>query len=130
MYCSPTSVDPYLPIQPRFSNCLLRNLTPASEALGTDSNKRVIENNYFSMRYVLDKNKFNSDKYRIVSNAFIEVTPLPGLMIRSQASVDYQNGTDYQLTFVAVPEPSTWAMMLGGLGILNFYQRTRRNRNA
>src|SRR5206468_1666913 len=69
---------------------------PANDALGQDSNKRKIENNYVNIKYVLDKNKNTSDKYRIIDNAFIEVTPIDGLAIRSQGSVDYQNGTDYQ----------------------------------
>ncbi|MEP6726940.1 MAG: TonB-dependent receptor [Bacteroidota bacterium] len=71
------------------------NITAAGEALGVDSNKRVIENNYVNIKYVLDKNKFNSDKYRIISNAFLEITPATGLAIRSQVSIDYQTGTDY-----------------------------------
>ena len=72
------------------------NITPGNDALGVDSNKRTIENNYSNIRYVLDKNKFNSDKYRITDNAFLEITPVSGLVIRSQGSVDYQNGTDFQ----------------------------------
>ena len=32
--------------------------------------------------------------------------------------------------FTVVPEPSTWAMMVGGLGILLFTQRNRRRSNA
>lgn len=71
------------------------NITPAGDALGVDSNKRVIENNYSNIKYVLDKNKFNSDKYRIISNAFLELAPIEGLTIRSQVGIDYQNGTDY-----------------------------------
>lgn len=39
------------------------------------------------------------------------------------------SGTDYALVLdletVAVPEPGTWAMMLGGLGLLLFWQRQR-----
>jgi len=33
---------------------------------------------------------------------------------------------DVALTAVAVPEPSTWAMMISGLGLLSFWQRNRR----
>ncbi len=72
------------------------NITPANDALGADSNRRSIENNYSNIRYVLDKNNFLSDKYRIINNAFIEITPVAGLSIRSQGSVDYQTGTDFQ----------------------------------
>ena len=35
-------------------------------------------------------------------------------------------GSNLQVTFAAVPEPSTWAMMLGGMGMLGFWQRARR----
>lgn len=72
------------------------NLTAANDALGADSNRRSIENNYSNIKYVLDKNKFLSDKYRIINNAFLEIAPINGLTVRSQASVDYQTGTDYQ----------------------------------
>ena len=72
------------------------NLTPARDALGKDSNTRAIENNYSNIAYVMDKNKFNSDKYRIINNAFIEIMPVEWLTIRSQASIDYQQGTDFQ----------------------------------
>ncbi|MGI8598709.1 MAG: SusC/RagA family TonB-linked outer membrane protein [Chitinophagaceae bacterium] len=72
------------------------NITAANDALGADSNRRNIENNYSNIKYVLDKNQFNSDKYRIINNAFIEVTPVEGLSIRSQGAVDYQTGTDFQ----------------------------------
>ena len=40
----------------------------------------------------------------------------------------FSGGNDIALQ--AVPEPSTWAMMLGGLGMLGFYQRSRRSRKA
>lgn len=69
---------------------------PANDALGSDSNKRKIENNYVNIKYVLDNNKFTSDKYRIINNAYVEITPFTGLNIRSQGSIDYQNAVDFQ----------------------------------
>jgi len=72
------------------------NITPANDALGRDANTRGIENNYSNIKYVLDKNIFSSDKYRIINNAFLELTPVNGLSIRSQGSIDYQTGTDFQ----------------------------------
>jgi TonB-linked SusC/RagA family outer membrane protein len=69
---------------------------PANDALGSDSNRRKIENNYVNIKYVLDKNKFNSQKYRLIDNAFIELTPIQQLTIRTQGSIDYNTGTDYQ----------------------------------
>ncbi|HET9431195.1 MAG TPA: SusC/RagA family TonB-linked outer membrane protein, partial [Chitinophagaceae bacterium] len=71
------------------------NITPSGEALGADANTRTIENNFINPKYVLDHNKANSDKYRIISNAFLELSPLSGLTVRSQVSVDYQTGTDF-----------------------------------
>jgi len=41
----------------------------------------------------------------------------------------YETGgsiNNYGATFTVVPEPSTWAMMLGGLGMLVCFQRLRR----
>ncbi len=42
--------------------------------------------------------------------------------------VNNANGTD-DIDVVFVPEPSTWAMMLGGLATLVFWQRRRRGNN-
>ncbi|MDQ3198664.1 MAG: PEP-CTERM sorting domain-containing protein [Verrucomicrobiota bacterium] len=39
---------------------------------------------------------------------------------------DSQNGANYNATFTVVPEPTTWAMLVSGLGILVGFQRRRR----
>lgn len=39
---------------------------------------------------------------------------------------DSNGGLNYNTSFTVVPEPSTWAMVVGGLGILVGYQRRRR----
>jgi len=36
-------------------------------------------------------------------------------------------GNDIALQAAAVPEPSTWAMIVGGVGMLGFYRKLRRN---
>ena len=66
------------------------NLLPGGNALGRDANTRTIENNYVNIAFVLDKNKFLSDKYRILMKPYLEISPLKWLKFRSQASVDYQ----------------------------------------
>ena len=38
------------------------------------------------------------------------------------------SGNNETLTFLAVPEPSTWAMILGGFGVLTAWQRRSRSR--
>ncbi len=72
------------------------NLTAAGDALGSDANTRVIENNYVNIAYVLDKNKFANDRYRITDNAFVEITPVRELALRTQAQFDYINSADFQ----------------------------------
>ena len=40
---------------------------------------------------------------------------------------DTDNGLSaVTLTTIAVPEPGTWAMLVSGLGVLSFWQRSRR----
>ena len=72
------------------------NLTPASDALGSDSNKRNIENNYVNIAYVLNKNIYRNDRTRIINNFFVEIAPIKQVYIRTQASVDYINSNDFQ----------------------------------
>lgn len=66
------------------------NLLPGGNALARDANTRTIENNYVNIAFVLDKNKFNSDKYRIFTTPYLELTLAKGLKFRTQASADYQ----------------------------------------
>ena len=40
------------------------------------------------------------------------------------------DGIANDLTLTVVPEPSTWAMMVGGLGLLVFGQKFRKRQNA
>ncbi len=61
-------------------------------------------------------------------NATIVLTDSGNFTDRSDLVVDNVNVTAADLG--NVPEPSTWAMMLGGLGLLGVVQRTRRSRRA
>lgn len=40
-----------------------------------------------------------------------------------------QNGNQVDLVYLAVPEPGTWAMVVGGFGVLLFTQRLRRRKS-
>lgn len=71
------------------------NVTPDGAALGQDANLRAIDDNYVNIAYTLAKNKQRSEKYRVIENAFIEITPVENLTFRSQGSVDYQNASDF-----------------------------------
>ena len=66
------------------------NLLPGGNALARDANTRTIENNYVNIAFVLDNNKFNSDKYRILLTPYLEISPAKWLKFRTQASADYQ----------------------------------------
>lgn len=72
------------------------NLTADNSALGSDANTRNIENNYVNIAYVLNKNRFSNDRYRIINNFFMEISPVRSVQIRTQASVDYTNSIDFQ----------------------------------
>jgi len=72
------------------------NIKPDGSALGRDANTRDIENNYTNLAFVLDKNKFNSIKNRVINNAYAEIKFMRGLTYRLQGSVDYNTGVDFQ----------------------------------
>jgi TonB-linked SusC/RagA family outer membrane protein len=63
--------------------------------LGKDANLKYIDNGYTNVAFLLDKNKLNNDKYRIIVNTFLELTILKGLTFRTQGSADYLNSTDF-----------------------------------
>ena len=71
------------------------NVTPDGAALGQDANLRPIDDNYVNIAYVLAKNKFKSEKHRIIENVYIEITPIQDLTFRSQGSLDYQSSYDF-----------------------------------
>ncbi len=72
------------------------NITADNAALGSGANTRVIENNYTNPAYTLDKNIFNNQRTRVINNMFLEITPAKDFSVRTQATIDYQNGVDFQ----------------------------------
>lgn len=73
------------PNQPQFD---FYNVTPDGAALGMDSNKRVIENNYTNIGFVLAHNKFISTKYRVINNFGLEIKPVSWLTYNFRGNVD------------------------------------------
>jgi hypothetical protein len=44
-------------------------------------------------------------------------------------STNTTSGNDIDVELIAVPEPGTWASLLGGIGMLLAWQRSRRRRS-
>lgn len=57
---------------------------------------QTVDDNFFNVAFTLRANRQYSDKYRIVNNSYIEISPLKGLKIRSQYGFDFF--TDYSFT--------------------------------
>ena len=72
-----------------FNSATATGYNITGNALGIGANLRTIDDNYVNIAFVLDNNKFYSDKYRIIDNVYGELTPIRGLKIRSQFSADY-----------------------------------------
>ncbi len=58
------------------------------KALGRGANKVPIDNNIPNIIYVLDKNVNRGQNYRLISNAFAEITFLPELKFKTLAGMD------------------------------------------
>ena len=65
------------------------NISPTANALGAGANLRTIDDNYTNIAFVLDKNRYESDQYRILNNSFLEFSLAKGLKLRSQLGIDY-----------------------------------------
>lgn len=80
---------------------------------------------------------FNGWKFINNSKNFDRVTSVFGLqesyvaVVRNTLSVNWQGlnwsaGDKIVINFATVPEPATWAMMVGGFGVVGFGMRRRR----
>ena len=65
------------------------NIAPTANALGAGGNLRTIDDNYTNIAFVLDKNRYQSDKYRILNTTFLELSLAKGLKTHHQIGVDY-----------------------------------------
>jgi autotransporter-associated beta strand protein len=61
-----------------------------------------------------------------VSNGFTFTIDYASTFLGSNSAPTVGGGDDVVLELTAIPEPSTWATMLGGFGMLLFVQRIRR----
>ncbi len=73
------------------------NIAPTANALGAGGNLRTIDDNYTNIAFVLDKNRYQSEQYRILNNSFLELTLSKGLTLRSQLGIDYYTDNSTQI---------------------------------
>ncbi len=72
------------------------NLLTGGNALGPGKNLQAIDDNYVNIAFILDKNKFYSDKYRILDVAYAELSLFKGFKWRTQFGVDYFGDNGFQ----------------------------------
>jgi len=86
------NVSPYSTTHPSGFNIRY----PNANSMENGPNSQGVDDNFFNVAFVLKNNKYYSDKYRIIDNAFIEISPVKGLKYRSQFSFDMLNDYSYQ----------------------------------
>lgn len=69
---------------------------PSGNSMHPGANTTSIDDNFTNVAFTTSVNKYYSDKYRLINNAFIELSPIKGLKIRSQFSADLFNDYSYQ----------------------------------
>ena len=74
------------------------NIQPfPANVLGQGGNLRPVDDGYTNQGFVLANNKFASETYRIIDNAYLELSPVKGLKLRSQIGVDYFSDNSTQI---------------------------------
>jgi TonB-linked SusC/RagA family outer membrane protein len=68
---------------------------PLANSMAPGANTQSIDDNFSNIAFTLKNNKQYSDKYRLIENFYMEISPVKGLKFRSQASADMLN--DYSL---------------------------------
>ncbi|PWV45416.1 TonB-dependent receptor [Chitinophaga sp. S165] len=72
------------------------NLSADKQRLGRGENTREIDDNYTNLKYVLDHNVFRNQSMNTTGNAFVSVSILKGLDIRSQIGINNLNVEYYR----------------------------------
>jgi len=69
--------------------------TGGTNSMAAGPNSSSVDDNFFNVLYTMKKNKFYSDKYRVIDNAYVELSPARGLKFRSQVGIDMFNDYSY-----------------------------------
>lgn len=72
------------------------NLSADKQRLGKGENTREIDDNYTNLKYVLDHNVFRNQSMNTTGNAFVSISVLQGLDIRSQIGINNINVEYYR----------------------------------
>lgn len=69
---------------------------PSGNSMNPGANTTSVDDNFNNVAFTTRANKLYSDKYRIINNAFIEISPIKNLKLRSQFSADLFTDYSYQ----------------------------------
>ncbi|WP_428664660.1 SusC/RagA family TonB-linked outer membrane protein [Runella sp.] len=86
------NVSPYNPNHPTGFNINW----PNGNSMNPGANTTSVDDNFTNAAYTLRANQYRSDKYRIINNSFIEISPVAGLKLRSVFSADMFNDYSFQ----------------------------------
>ncbi len=71
-------------------------LAPTANQMDKGPNGSTIDDNFSNTAYTLRADKYYSDKYRIMDNAYLEASIVKGLKLRTQVGIDMLNDYSYQ----------------------------------
>ncbi|HEY4109147.1 TonB-dependent receptor [Puia sp.] len=69
---------------------------PTNNLMTPGPNGKTIDDNFFNVAWSLRNDKLYGDDYRIINNTYIEVSPVKGLKLHSQAGIDMYNDYAFQ----------------------------------
>ena len=72
------------------------NVNLAANNIPNGPNSQGVDANWFNVAFLLKNNQYYSEQYRIIDNAFIEISPVKGLKLRSQFQYDMLNDYAFQ----------------------------------
>lgn len=69
---------------------------PTNNLMTAGPNGKTIDDNFFNVAWTLRNDKLYADDYRIINNTYIEISPVRGLKLHSQAGVDLYEDYAFQ----------------------------------